>query len=120
MILAIVLPIVLSKGGGDNPVNPGYDQPYNIYDSKVVSTSVYGYSGYIIANGEYKTELHQAALQSLFTNSESNGLKLGVHASGMPTGKNNLFYNNLTFSMMMHTYKVAHFTLTHSNDANRY
>lgn len=89
----------MSKGGGDNPINPGYDKPYNIYESKLAVASAYGYTGYIIANGNYNGEQHSASLQSLFTNLESKGLQLGVHSSGMPTGKNNEFTKNLTYSM---------------------
>lgn len=124
LILAIVLPIVLSNH--DKPVPPGpvlpYYNPY-VINKEDVKVSPSRITGIIRAPSGYNAEQHINSFNSLLSNLEDDHplqqLKKGVNSRGIPVGKNNMFTRNLNFTFAQTQWRVSHLVIK-DDESDRY
>ena len=119
VVLAIVLPIVLSKSA--SPDNPPHPTPlplgiiYNPYNITYINDFGYSYEGLLSATEEYNVDSHLAAYESMTTLSADSLEPLHnmtTYPHMFPVGINNKFLNNLTYQFYMTDYKIASLLIT--------
>lgn len=92
VILAIVLPLTLKKGGHDNPSPPpviySHYNPYSTKESKNLQSNM---SGIISAPAQYDHTQHLHALNNIIPTNKDGTKKLGIDSKGIPKGANNKF-----------------------------
>lgn len=91
VILAIVLPLTLKKGGHDNPSPPVIYSHYNPYYTKESKNLQSNMSGIISAPAQYDHTQHLHALNNIIPTNKDGTKKLGIDSKGIPKGANNKF-----------------------------
>jgi hypothetical protein len=124
VVLAIVLPIVLSNKGGnpEPPGPPGPDRPfppaYNPYESwGPITDSEDQVSGFIYANRSYDANLHMSALASLvegmkLEDSNLDPKRFITRPKEIPEGPNNQFIKNISYNFALASPSVGLLTMT--------
>ena len=115
LILAIVLPIVLTNKDDPHPTPAPlpYYNPYKIGDIVELPANL---SGIIRAGEAYNSEHHMHSYRALMSKlSDGHPLKKGVETAKIPLGKNNQFARNLKFTFDQPDWRVSHLVLSDSD-----
>ena len=120
IILAIVLPIVLTRHDDNQPDLPYYN-PYTIDWDKDVQQYPARITGLIRAPSGYEPEKHSSAFKHLVSKlKDDHPLKQkGIESKKIPVGKNNQFARTLNFTFSQVQWRVSHLVIT-DNDTPRF